>query len=239
VSALPVTRDGTARRVRVVLADDSYLVREAITAMLEDESWLDLVQECEDRESLELAIEAERPDVVITDIRMPPGFDDEGIRVAAALRSSHPEIGVVVLSQYAEPRYALDLLSEGSDARAYLLKERVHARSDIVAAIRAVARGESVIDPRIVELLVTARLHDNHSRLAELSPRELEILAEIATGKGNGAIAQRLSVSKRSVEKHIHAIFGKLTLGETDDVSRRVKATLIFLSDESRPRPRG
>jgi DNA-binding NarL/FixJ family response regulator len=201
--------------------------------MLEAEPSVIVVATCVDLESLERAVEEEHPDVVVTDIRMPPGFDDEGIKLAADLRTSDPETGVVILSQYAEPRYALRLLERGSDARAYLLKERVHARHELMEAVHAVARGDSVIDPKVVELLVSSRAGNDHSRLAELSPREREILAAIATGKGNAAIAQSLSVSKRSVEKHIHAIFSKLSLGDSEDVSRRVKAALIFLFDES------
>jgi DNA-binding NarL/FixJ family response regulator len=217
----------------VVLADDSYLVREAVSAMLEAEPSVVIVATCVDLESLEQAVQDEHPDVVVTDIRMPPGFDDEGIKVAADLRTTGPDTGVVILSQYAEPRYALRLLERGSDSRAYLLKERVHARHELMEAVHAVARGDSVIDPKVVELLVSSRAGNDHSRLAELSPREREILAAIATGKGNAAIAQSLSVSKRSVEKHIHAIFSKLSLGDSEDVSRRVKAALIFLFDES------
>src|SRR4051794_29325884 len=157
--------------IRLVLADDSYLVREAIAAMLGGEPGIDLVSTCEDLESLERAVERDVPDVVVTDIRMPPDFDDEGIRMAATLRASSPSTGVVILSQYAEPHYALELLRDGSNARAYLLKDRVHARRELMEAVRAVARGDSVIDPKIVEVLVTARSGD-HTPLSELSPRE-------------------------------------------------------------------
>jgi DNA-binding NarL/FixJ family response regulator len=219
--------------LRVVLADDSYLVREAIAHLLADVPGVDVVAVCADVDSLRLAIEAERPDVVVTDIRMPPARDDEGLRVAAELRDSHPEMGVVVLSQYLEPRYALDLLSEGSDGRAYLLKERIHDRSDLIAAIEATATGGSVIDPKVVEMLVTARSRVAASPLAGLTPRERAILGEIAQGKSNSAIAQSVRLSKRAVEKHINSLFTKLDLPESEDVSRRVRAALLFLADEA------
>jgi DNA-binding NarL/FixJ family response regulator len=223
--------------LRVVLADDSYLVREAVAQVLVSVDDIEVVAVCEDGDSLVAAIEAERPDVVVTDIRMPPAGDSEGVRIAAALRDAHPEIGVVVLSQYLEPRYALDLLAGGSDGRAYLLKDRIHDRSDLAAAIRAAACGGSVIDPKVVEALVEARSRSDVSPLAALTQREREILAEIAEGKSNAAIADTLGLSKRAVEKHINAIFTKLGLPESEDVSRRVKATLLYLAAEPPPRP--
>ena len=219
--------------LRVVLADDSYLVREAVTRVLEGQPDIDVVAVCADRDSLVAAIEAELPDVVVTDIRMPPGDDDAGVRVAAELRDSHPGIGVVVLSQYLDADYALDLLAKGSDGRAYLLKERIHDRSELIAAIQAAANGGSVIDPKVVELLVAARSQAETSPLAGLTQREREILAEIAQGKSNAAIADALALSKRAVEKHINSIFTKLELPESEDVSRRVKATLLFLTDQA------
>jgi DNA-binding NarL/FixJ family response regulator len=161
---------------------------------------------------------------------MPPSGEEEGIRVAAELRSAEPDIGVVVLSQYAEPAYALALFAAGTDRRAYLLKERVRNRADLIGAIEAVASGGSVIDPMIVDVLIEARGRLGDPRLAELTPRELEVLAEIASGKSNAAIAEALVLTKRAVEKHVNSIFGKLALPETEDVSRRVKATLIYLS---------
>ena len=223
--------------LRVVLADDSYLVREAVAQVLVTLDVMVVVAVCEDGDTLVAAIEAERPDVVVTDIRMPPAGDSEGVRIAAALRDAHPEIGVVVLSQYLEPRYALDLLAGGSDGRAYLLKDRIHDRSDLAAAIRAAAGGGSVIDPKVVEALVEARSRSDASPLAGLTQREREILGEIAEGKSNAAIANTLGLSKRAVEKHINAIFTKLGLPESEDVSRRVKATLLFLAAEAPPRP--
>jgi DNA-binding NarL/FixJ family response regulator len=218
--------------LRVVLADDSYLVRAAIAHVLADVAGVEVVAVCSDGNALRLAIEAERPDVVMTDIRMPPG-DDEGLRVAAELRDSHPTMGVVVLSQYLEPRYALDLLAEGSDGRAYLLKERIHDKSDLAAAIEATATGGSVIDAKVVDMLVTARSRVAASRLAGLTPRERAILGEIARGKSNSAIAGSLTLSKRAVEKHINSLFTKLELPESEDVSRRVRAALLFLADEA------
>jgi DNA-binding NarL/FixJ family response regulator len=223
--------------LRVVLADDSYLVREAIAHVLDDAPGVDVVAVCTDADGLRLAIQAEQPNVVVTDIRMPPTRDDEGLRVAAELRDSHPEIGVVVLSQYLEPRYVLDLLAKGSDGRAYLLKERIHDRTDLTAAIEATAAGSSVIDAKVVEMLVTARSRVADSPLAGLTPRERAILGEIAQGKSNSAIAQSLTLSKRAVEKHINSLFTKLELPESEDVSRRVKAALLFLADEAADTP--
>ncbi len=168
---------------------------------------------------------------MLTDIRMPPSNSDEGIQIADQLRTSHPQVGVVVLSQFADAAYALALLDSGSDGRAYLLKERVRDRGQLMTAIRAVAQGGSVIDPKIVEGLVAARAHSERSPLSELTPREHEVLAEIAQGKNNTAIAESLMLTKRAVEKHINAIFLKLNLSEAHDVSKRVKATLMYLAD--------
>jgi DNA-binding NarL/FixJ family response regulator len=176
-------------------------------------------------------VENVAPDVVLTDIRMPPTFTDEGIRLARELRASHPAVGVVVVSQYSEPDQVLGLFEGGSDRRAYLLKERLHDRTALVSAVRAVAGGESSIDPRIVDVLVYARAGGASPRLDELTPREREVLAEVAQGKSNSVIADELSLTKRSVEKHVNAIFLKLGLGNADDVSKRVKATLIFLAE--------
>jgi DNA-binding NarL/FixJ family response regulator len=160
---------------------------------------------------------------------MPPSESDEGIQIAARLRETHPEIGVVVLSQYSDPAYALTLLESGSDRRAYLLKERVHDRAQLLSTIQAVADGGSVIDPKIVEVLVAARARSDSSPLTELTRREYEVLAEIAQGKSNTAIAESLVLTKRAVEKHINSIFMKLGLTGEDDIAKRVKATLMFL----------
>jgi DNA-binding NarL/FixJ family response regulator len=219
--------------IRVVLADDSYLVREAISHVLDTEAGFVLVATCEDGDALVAAVEAERPDVVLTDIRMPPSGDDEGITVANRLRVTHPDIGVVVVSQYANPRYGVALLEGGSEGRAYLLKERLHDRAQLVGALSTVAQGGSVVDSKVVEALIFAQVRDENSPLTVLTPRELEILSEIAQGKSNQAIADQLVLSKRAVEKHINAIFLKLDLTQDEDVSRRVKAALIYLSQRS------
>jgi DNA-binding NarL/FixJ family response regulator len=219
------------RPIGVVVADDSYMIREFLEAALTTAPQVTLLESCADAKELERAIETHAPDVVVTDIRMPPSGDD-GLRIAARLRTTHPEIGVVVLSQYAEPAYALSLLGEGTGGRAYLLKERIRDKQELVYAIEAVARGGSVVDPRIVDVLIAARASASHSRVARLTAREQELLAEIAAGKSNGAIAESLVLTKRAVEKHVNAIFSKLDLPESPDVSRRVTAALIFLAEE-------
>jgi DNA-binding NarL/FixJ family response regulator len=217
--------------VAIALADDSLIVREGVGQILATEPEMRVVASCGDLPSLLAAVESERPDVVVTDIRMPPTSTDEGIRVAGLLRETHPGIGVVVLSNYAEPAYALALLESGSEGRAYLLKERVHDRAQLVAAIEAVAAGGSVLDSKIVEPLVAAKLRVERSSLAALTGREREVLAEIAKGKSNAAIADTLVLTKRAVEKHINSIFLKLSLSYSEDVSKRVKATLLFLAE--------
>ncbi len=222
---------------RLVIADDSFLVREALTELLATDPELDVVAVVADASSLQNAVERERPDVVLTDIRMPPFDGGEGIRAAAALRESHPEIGVVILSQYAEAGFALELFESGSAGRAYLLKERVGNRAELVAAIDAVAAGGSVVDPKIVDALIAERARAEDSALAELTAREREVLAELAEGKSNAAIAAALFLTKRAVEKHINSIFMKLGLRDSEDVSSRVAATLVFLSEASDPAP--
>lgn len=235
----PATRGIAARRarspddespIRVVIADDSYMIREFLTTTLNAASEVELVAICSNGKELRTAIELWDPDVVLTDIRMPPSGAAEGVRIAASLRESHPHVGVVVLSQYAEPGYALALLERGSDGRAYLLKDRVHNRAELTAAIRSVAEGGSMIDPKIVEGLVAARARTERSPLNELSAREREVLSQIAQGRSNAAIAESLFLTKRAIEKHINSIFLKLNLGNGADISRRVKATLMFLA---------
>ena len=213
------------------MADDSYLIREALVQLLAEDGEVDVVAACGDYNATLAAVEAERPDVVVTDIRMPPSQTDEGIRIAQALHELSPETGVVVLSQYSDPQYALLLLEHGSAGRAYLLKERVHDRAELASAVAEVAQGGSVIDPKIIDVLVAARTRADESPLAELTPREREILAEIAAGKSNAAIAESLVLTKRAVEKHINSIFLKLGLSQSQDASKRVKATLMFLAD--------
>ena len=213
-----------------MLAEDNYLVREGVRTLVETEPDLEVVGVCEDYDSLLAAVEAESPDVVVTDIRMPPTGTDEGIRAAEVLRAEHPDMGVVVLSQYSEPAYALAFLDGGSRGRAYLLKERVSDIGQLAAAIREVAGGGSVIDPEIVDALVSARAKPADSPLHRLTAREREILSEMAQGKNNAAVAASLVLSERAVEKHINSIFSKLALSQEPDVHRRVKAVLLFLS---------
>jgi DNA-binding NarL/FixJ family response regulator len=217
--------------IRVATADDSYLVREALARVLDGAEGVEVVASCGDRDSLLRVVDAERPDVVVTDIRMPPTHTDEGLQVAATLRRTHPHIGVVVLSQYADSRYGLALLEGGSERRAYLLKERIQYRGQLVAAIEAVAQGDSMVDAKVVEGLIAARKQADRSRLADLTSRETEILAYVARGCSNQAIAAELFLTKRAVEKHINAIFLKLGLSQAEDVARRVKAALIYLAE--------
>ena len=216
--------------IRVILAEDNYLAREGIVRVLESIDDLDLIGAYGDLDGVRGAIDADRPDVVVTDIRMPPSHTDEGIRLAEELRTTQPKIGVVVLSQHAEPLYALSLFDRGAERRAYLLKERVRDGAELGRAVREVATGGSVVDPRIVEGLLSAHTRRDHSPLDELTPRELEILGLIAQGCSNTAIAETLVVTKRAVERHINAIFRKLDLEESEEISRRVKAALLYLS---------
>jgi DNA-binding NarL/FixJ family response regulator len=217
--------------IRVVFADDNYLLREGVSQLIASQPDLELAATATDFDSLLAAVERERPDVVLTDIRMPPTSTDEGIRAAEQLRGTHPKTGVVVLSQYVEPEYALSLLAKGASGRAYLLKERVSDIEQLVAAIREVARGGSVIDPKVVEALVQARTRKTDSPLQELTPREKEVLAAMAEGKNNAAIASGLFLTERAVEKHINSIFSKLGLQEEKDTHRRVRAALLYLSE--------
>ena len=178
--------------VAIALADDSVIVREGVARVLAAQPDMEVVVSCGDLPSLLEAVASERPDVVVTDIRMPPTGTDEGIRAAVLLREQHPDIGVVVLSNYADPAYAMALLESGSEGRAYLLKERIHDRAQLVAAIESVAAGGSVLDAKIVEPLVAAKVRVERSPLAALTAREREVLAEIAKGKSNAAIADTL-----------------------------------------------
>jgi DNA-binding NarL/FixJ family response regulator len=218
--------------VRVVLGEDSFVVREGINRIVEQIEDVEIVASCVDAPTLLSAIDQELPDVVLTDIRMPPSKTDEGIRVAAKLRTTHPEIGVVVLSQYAEPAYAVELFRAGSDRRAYLLKERLKDRSELSRAIKAVAAGSSVVDPRVIDKLIEGRARLADSKLAALTARELEILGLVAEGQSNAAIGEALVISKRAVEHHINAIFYKLGLTEAADISRRVVATVMYLTEQ-------
>jgi DNA-binding NarL/FixJ family response regulator len=216
--------------IRVVLAEDHYLVREGVRRLLDTHPDVEVAATCDDFDSLLAAVEAEQPDVVVTDIRMPPSGVDEGIQAAERLRETHPELGVVVLSQFAEPRYALALLDGGTERRAYLLKERVEDLEQLVGAIKAVAAGGSAIDSKVVEALVAAKARAEHSPLEKLTPRERDVLREMAEGKNNAAIAESLFLTERSVEKVIHSIFLKLEIGWEESVHKRVKAVILYLA---------
>jgi len=216
--------------VKVALAEDNVLLREGISRLVAANEDFELVGVASDLPQL-LALAAERvPDVVVTDIRMPPTGTDEGIQAASWLREHYPSTGVVVLSQYVAPKYAVALLEHGSAGRAYLLKERVGSVDELARAIRTVAAGGSVIDHMVVDELVKARSQEHSSGMSLLTARESQILAEMAQGKSNSAIAAALYVTERAVEKHTNSIFAKLGLSEEKDVNRRVKAVLVYLS---------
>ena len=215
---------------RVVLADDAFILREGVKLVLEQAGY-DVVAVAEDHDELMSAVADHRPDVVVTDIRMPPTRTDEGIRAARQIRTDHPEIGVVVLSQYVEPDYALRLLEDGSSGFAYLLKERVGDGGALAEAVERVAAGESKIDPKVIDALVEGRLTRKTSKLDRLTPREREVMEELAGGKSNSAIAEALYLSERAVEKHINSIFTKLDLLPEKETNRRVRAVLLYLAE--------
>jgi DNA-binding NarL/FixJ family response regulator len=217
--------------LRLVIADDHLLVREGVRRLLEADPDLEVAAVCGDLDSLLSAVETEHPDVVVTDIRMPPGNSDEGIQAAERLRTTNPDVGVVVLSQYATPSYALALLEGGSAGRSYLLKERVQEPDQLVAAIRAVATGGSVIDPKVVEALVAEDARGEQSPIHQLTTRERDVLREMAAGKSNAAIGESLFLAERSVEKVIHSIFLKLELTWEPSVNKRVKAVILYLAE--------
>jgi len=214
-----------------VLAEDSYLVREGIRLILDATEEIDLVATSATYDELLAQVEEHQPQVVITDIRMPPTRTDEGIRAALEIRARWPEIGVVVLSQYAEPGYVLALFEHGSSGLAYLLKERVGDLDELVRAVDRVARGDSVIDPSVVDVLVAARSRRAGSKLNRLTPREREVLEHIAEGQTNAAIARDLYLSERAIEKHINSIFTKLDLSFEHDVNKRVRAVVLWLAE--------
>jgi DNA-binding NarL/FixJ family response regulator len=219
--------------IRVVLGEDSYLASEGIARVLERAEGLELVAAREDFDSLTEAVAELTPNVVVTDIRMPPTHTDEGIRLATELESSQPETGVVVLSQHSEPAYATALLQHGTANRAYLLKEHVADGETLARVIRAVAEGGSYVDPAVVEALLRSTQAREESHLDLLTPRELQILGLIAEGRSNSSIASTLFLTKRAVERHINSIFMKLDLDNPEEISRRVKATLIYLSGDA------
>ena len=221
--------------VRVVFAEDNYLVREGTAALLASSDDVELVATASDLDGLLAAVETERPDAVLTDIRMPPTNTTEGIDAARKIREQHPDVGVVVLSQYAEEDYAYELLKDGAAGLGYLLKERVSDLEELVRALNEVAKGGSVLDPRVVETLVARKDRAAHSPLAQLTEREREVLGHMAQGQNNAAIARSLFLTERAVEKHINSLFHKLGLSEEPDVHRRVMAVLAFLRDTEHP----
>lgn len=215
----------------VVLAEDSYIVREGMRMLFDASDELDLVATCESYDELMAAVAERPPDVVITDIRMPPTRTEEGVQAALEIRSRWPDTGVVVLSQYVEAGYVLSLFEHGTAGLAYLLKERVGDLKQIVSAVEKVRSKGSVIDPKVVEVLVEARAARAGSKLDRLTPRELEILEQLAEGKTNAAIARDLYLSERAVEKHINSIFTKLDLSFDEDVNKRVRAVVVWLAE--------
>lgn len=223
--------------LRLVLAEDGELLRAGIVALLEGYDDVRVVAVATDYDELLAAADRADPDVVLTDIRMPPTSTDEGIRAAGRLRETHPELGVVVLTQYADAEYALDLVAAGSQGRGYLLKERVANADELVAALREVAAGGSVIDETVVGGLVSAGSRQPDSALSRLTPRERDVLTHVARGMSNQAIAATLSVTDRAVEKHINSIFAKLDLPADSPLHRRVAAALVYLNDVGTAEP--
>ena len=221
--------------VRVVFAEDNYLVREGTAALLSASGEVDLVALASTYDELMSAVDRDLPEAVLTDIRMPPTSTTEGIDAARRIRADHSEIGVVVLSQYAEEEYAYELLKDGAAGLGYLLKERVADLDELVRALNEVARGGSVLDPKVVEALVARKDRVAHSPLAQLTEREREVLGEMAQGKNNAAIARSLFLTERAIEKHINSLFHKLGLTQETEVHRRVMAVLAFLRDTKRP----
>ena len=224
--------------MRVVFADDNYLVRQGVAGVLAEAAEVDMVEAVTDGEALLAAVAEHRPDAVLTDIRMPPSFTTEGIDAAKRIRADFPETGVVVLSQYVEEQYAFDLLSDGVAGLGYLLKERVSDVEDLVRALHEVARGGSVLDPKIVEALLARKSAESTSVLSSLTDREYEVLQELAAGRSNAATAKALFMSERAVEKHVGSVFTKLGILHESDVNRRVKAVLAFLEATGGPAAR-
>jgi DNA-binding NarL/FixJ family response regulator len=221
-----------AARIRVIIAEDGLITREFLVAVLGAEPELEIVAVCRDGIELAAAVEDAAPDVIVTNIRLPPPSADEGLRLATRLRATDPVMGIVVLSRHADPDEVLAFLGGGTARRAYLLQQELRDKKEVVAAIKAVARGDSVIDPKVIEVLIKARSDATQSPLSRLTPREHEVLAEIASGKSNAAIADKLVLTQRAIEKHVNSILAKLDLRDTEDISRRVMATLIYIAEE-------
>jgi DNA-binding NarL/FixJ family response regulator len=218
--------------LRVVFAEDNYLVREGTTALLASVDDVEVVAAVEDLDGLLAAVDEKKPDVVLTDIRMPPTQTTEGIDAAKQIRAKHPDVGVLVLSQYSEEEYAYELLKDGAEGLGYLLKERVADLDELVRALNEVAKGGSFLDPKVVEALVARKDKLANSPLSTLTEREREVLEQMAQGKNNAAIAKSLFLTDRAVEKHINSLFHKLGLSEEPEVHRRVMAVLAFLREE-------
>jgi DNA-binding NarL/FixJ family response regulator len=225
----------TGVALRVVIAEDDYLIREGVRRLLEGEPTVDVVALYPDASSLLSKLAADAPDVVITDIRMPPTWEAEGVSLAGELRTLAPSTAVIVLSQVVSAEHATTIFADGAKRRAYVLKERVADRSELIRVIQQVAAGGSYVDPEVVASLVAEREAAAPSPLDDLSSREREVLALVAEGLSNGAIAKRLYVTKRAVEGHINSIFTKLSLSDTSHVSRRVAAALLFLAATQAP----
>ncbi len=221
---------------RVILGEDSLIFREGIKELLEQDPRIELLEVCDDQPSVMSAVERRRPDVVITDIRMPPSMTSEGIQIANALRETHTDMGVLVLSQYADAAYVIELFEHGSGRRGYLLKSGIGSAHELANAVTTIADGGSVVDPQVVEALVAAR-QEHEGPLAALTSREIEVLALVAEGRSNRAIADELVITTRAVEHHISAIFMKLDLGDEAQVHRRVRASLLYLSSQHNTPP--
>jgi DNA-binding NarL/FixJ family response regulator len=216
-------------RISILIAEDSLLVRDSVHRALSTDPDVTVVAVAEDYDSAIELVDKHRPTIVVTDIRMPPTSTDEGIRLSRWMRTAHPDVGVIILSQYADPSYAAGLLEDGTSGRGYLLKERVAHFDELSEAVRQVADGGTVLDPLVVEALLAQPR--SAPALSRLTAREREVLGELATGFSNRTVAQRLVLSQRAVEKHINSIFAKLELTVDDSVDRRVKAVLMFLND--------
>lgn len=220
--------------LRIVLGEDNFLVREGVRRLLSTEPDVEVVGAAGDLQELLAVTETTRPDVVLTDIRMPPGHKDEGIQAAERCRQQYPEMGVILLSQYVDSAYVRVLLAQGTERRGYLLKERVGDLDDLLLAVREVAKGGSALDPKVVETLLQARSDDRSTELGRLTPREREVLGQMAQGHTNAVIAKQLYLSVRAVEKHINSIFSKLGLSGDQESHPRVRAVLLYLAEGAR-----